>query len=548
MAQGNDLVLYLVLSPEFGGTRFGPFEGLEARLGSSKERSHITLPESLGVAKEHCKVIRQGPASLILAPSERTAAVYLWKGDARRPVQVQTPTAVRPGDSFSLVTPEGPRFFIELGELPPEIKEQRTKSGPNRRKNLTAGKFADAGRNLLLARLYTFSPVSLGMRAWYFVQSGAIWQPRIIILGAIMAFGYISTGVSACTAFKFRTDWARSEDSAKQCRENLAYAENMGTDVENFAFDELAATVTGSRAVGQALKKDTAFMGKVKEQSKKIMENPDLYAWMYEDSKRPEEFAKWREAVDKSDSFDADTKKLLPYLAATRNRVQGEWDRVLDSKEVEVCGRGPVRMTYRQAKNLGVSSVALDAFVAGDATAVANDEVERTKLLSKTAEAAGEPPLDTNVASTAVNVRQGEKTCVAAEGDDDRDALSKVVGVLEDQLGKSAKFVPDTDSPWVAAARIAKFYAADISGAKFVDVKKSPIDFSRQSPTSVLGDVGGGSWVVDRTAELIARSVVLPCDAVLNGDKKKMEATFGPLPNPVSCLVLNYRLTHEGGG
>ena len=131
MSQGNDLVLYLVLSPEFGGTRFGPFEGLEARLGSNKERSHITLPESLGVAKEHCKVIRQGPASLILAPTERTAAVYLWKGDARRPVQVQTPTAVRPGDSFSLVTPEGPRFFIELGELPQEIKDQRTKSGPN---------------------------------------------------------------------------------------------------------------------------------------------------------------------------------------------------------------------------------------------------------------------------------------------------------------------------------------------------------------------------------------------------------------------------------
>ena len=32
----QDLVLYLTLSPEFGGTRFGPFEGIEARLGSAR--------------------------------------------------------------------------------------------------------------------------------------------------------------------------------------------------------------------------------------------------------------------------------------------------------------------------------------------------------------------------------------------------------------------------------------------------------------------------------------------------------------------------------
>ncbi len=44
MAAG-ELVLYLTLAPEFGGTRFGPFEGIEARLGADRERCHITLPE-----------------------------------------------------------------------------------------------------------------------------------------------------------------------------------------------------------------------------------------------------------------------------------------------------------------------------------------------------------------------------------------------------------------------------------------------------------------------------------------------------------------------
>ncbi len=545
MALGNDLVLYLVLSPEFGGTRFGPFEGLEARLGSNKERCHITLPESLGVAKEHCKVIRQGGASMILAPSERTAAVFLWKGDARRPVQVQAPTAVKPGDSFSLVTPEGPRFFIELGELPAEIKAQRTPSHRSR-KNLTAGKFASAGKDLFLARLYTFSPVSLAMRAWYFVKSGAIWQPRILILGAVMLFGYVSSCGAMGGMFKYRSDFGKAKVEAEQCRENLAYAENIGTDVENYAFDALAGSVTGSRSVGLALKKETALVGMVKAQAKKIIENPDLYAWLYEESARPEEFAKWRDRIEKSDAFDPDTKKLLPYLAATRSRVQGKWDRLLDSKETEVCGRGPVRLTYRQAKNLGLGSVALDAYVGGDATDIATDEVARTQLLSKTAEAAGEPPLDTNVPSEAEVVRQGEHTCIRADGDDDRENLSKVVSALEDQLGKKAKFVPDVDGTFSSVARIAKFFAADLPGARFADAKKSPIDFTRGSPAVALQDAAGGQWVLDRTAELIARSIVLPCDAVLNGDKGKMEATFGPLPNAVSCLVLNYRLTHEG--
>ena len=51
--------------------------------------------------------------------------------------------------------------------------------------------------------------------------------------------------------------------------------------------------------------------------------------------------------------------------------------------------------------------------------------------------------------------------------------------------------------------------------------------------------------MLERTAEVIARAIVLSCDAALKGDAQKMEATFGKLPGPVPCLVLNYRLTHE---
>jgi hypothetical protein len=544
MATGNDLVLYLVLAPEFGGTRFGPFEGLEARLGSSKERSHITLPESLGVAKEHCKVIRQGGASMILAPSERTAAVFLWKGDARRPVQVQTPTAVRPGDSFSLVTPEGPRFFIELGELPPEIKAARQPAHRSA-KNLTAGKFASAGRDLLLARLYTLSPVSIAMRAWYFVKSGAIWQPRIILLGMISLFGYVASCGSLAGAFKFRSDANAAKADAEECKQSLAFAGNMGDNIERYTFPQLASTIMAEIAIGEGLEKDDAFKGMVLAEAKSIAQDISPYAWMYEESKRPKEFAQWREVVEKSEKLDPATKKLLPYLAAVRKRTQGEFDLVLDSKDAEVCGRGAVRMTWRQGRNLGLSNLMLDAFVPGDATPLIEDEVGRSQLLSKTAEAGGDPPLDGNLASTVERVRGGESACVIAQGDDDRENESRVLKVIEEHLGRKADGVPDADTAFGPTARLTKFFAADLASARFAGASKPPINFGRGSPAQALRDVPGGKWPVEKAAEVIARAVVLPCEAVLNGERAKMEAIFGTLPDPITCLVLNYKLTHD---
>ncbi|MFZ5480778.1 MAG: hypothetical protein ACOZNI_28720 [Myxococcota bacterium] len=543
----QDLVLYLVLSPEFGGTRFGPFEGIEARLGSNKERCHITLPEALGVAKEHCKVIRQGGTNMILAPSERTAAVFLWKGDARRPMQVQTPTAVRPGDSFSLVTPDGPRFLIELGELPAEVKAARAPASRRGPRGLTAGRLADEAKRMGIARLLTYGPLAIANRAWYFVKSGTIWQPRYIILGTIMLFGYLTSGVASCTAFKFKSDVFSAEKKLENCKSDLAYAEDMGKDVENFAFDQLASRIIGVNSVGNAMKKDPQLLDKVKAEAKKIAANPEWYAWMLdEQSARVEEFAKWRERVDKSEELDPDTKKLVPWLAAQKQRLKGSWDKVLDSKEIEVCGRGPIRMTYRQGRNLGLDSVQLDAYVAGDATQIVEDVGEKTKLLGRTAEAAGEPQPDGNLASTAENLRQGVSTCVYAEGDDDRENASKVLSMLHDQIGKDAKLVPDVDNAFGPVARVAKYFAADVPSAKFTDAKTSPIDFSKGNPMGALADLPGGSWVVDRTAEVIARALVIPCDAALNGDKGKLEAVFGTLPSAVPCLVLNYRLTHDG--
>ena len=124
----HDLAIYLRLTPEFGGTRFGPFEQLETRLGSDDERCHIVLPESLGVLPVHAQVLRQGDNNTIVAPADRAATLFLWRQGERRPNQITSPTALRSGDGFSLVTADGPRFIMEIDVLPPEIQEERARA------------------------------------------------------------------------------------------------------------------------------------------------------------------------------------------------------------------------------------------------------------------------------------------------------------------------------------------------------------------------------------------------------------------------------------
>jgi hypothetical protein len=384
------------------------------------------------------------------------------------------------------------------------------------------------------------------MRAKHFVTSGAIWQPRVLILGAMMLGGYVTAAVAGFSSCSAKKQVATYQKKAETCEESLAYAESMGGDVESFNFDKLASTITGVQALGLAMQKDPQLLDLVKAEAKKIAANPEPYAWMYEATARSEEWAKWRERIDKTEAIDPDLRKVLPYAAAVRNRIKGPWDRVLDSKESDACGRGPMRLTYRQARNLGLSLVSVDAFVQGDATALAQDEAERSARLLKTLEAAGEPvPSEALPASGADVLRQGASTCLRLEGDDDREDAGKVTKMLLEQVGKGAERVSDADTPFGLVGRVAKLYAADVPGQRFSGDAGGTVDFRRGTPTGALADVPGGAWVVERTAEVFARALVLPCDGVLDGDRKRAEAVFGTLPPAVPCLVLNYRLTHE---
>lgn len=544
----EDLALYLKLTPEFGGHRFGPFEGLEVRLGTDKDRCHIVISEGLGVVRDHCKVLRQNQDNLILTPAERTAAVWLWRQNALRPTQVQTPTAVRPGDAFSLVTPEGPRFIIELAPLPADVLAARRPASRGFRR-LTPGRMLQEIYRFFLARLYTFSPIAVAARAWYFVTSGAIFQPRILIGLTVAAFTMLSMLVGSCHIYSLRNQVSGLTSQTTELKSDLETCRSLSDKpIAQQDFADLAYQLTRSPTIQRTLTKDGALKAKVKEQAQLIANGRDRYEWLYRNPDVVSAFSRWRQRIEESDTtkqgIDPVTRHLLVYAAATPNRIDPIWSQYKDSSGAEACVRGPLQLTWRQAMNLGLTAQP-DAFVRGDASALANDPAARMQLLiGATTKALRPAPLE-GMVTAPYPISEGERTCIYGTDADERDDSGAVSRMLLEQVGKGAKGVPGEDSDAMEVARIARLFAADLPGFSFADTQKLPINLMSGSPSSVFKEIPNGDWVMDRTAEVIARSMVLPCDVVLNGNPAEMEKVMGTLPDPVPCLVLFYRMQHD---
>ena len=53
-----DLTLFLRLTPEFGGTEFGPYDDVEVLLGSDPDSTRIYLRPELGILPQHVRTCR----------------------------------------------------------------------------------------------------------------------------------------------------------------------------------------------------------------------------------------------------------------------------------------------------------------------------------------------------------------------------------------------------------------------------------------------------------------------------------------------------------
>lgn len=551
----EELALYLTLAPEFGGTRFGPFEGLEMRLGSDGDRCHIVLPPTLGVLPEHGRVIRQGPGNLILAPAERTAALFLWKKGARRPEQLATPTAIRAGDSFSLVTPDGPRFIVELDELPPEVREARQKAKSRvgvGRSRLSAESMGAEVKRQAFTQLLVTAPAQMLQRAIVFVRSGAIYQPRNIILGITLLGGMALGGVGACKYRKKSAQVVTITREYEECRDQAGFlAERGSRDFREWDIAALAYSITGSQALGTALDQDRAFAELVTSRSRSILADPGAYAWLWDPSdSRAARFSDWRERVLETDDLDNDTRNLLIWLAARRRKGRTPWETFSDTEGDDVCGHGPLRMTYRQALHLGLSARA-DAYYRGSFEKLAEDRQKREDLLQTTVELAGTVLPEDGFESDFLRAdSQASIGCVFVVDNDERTNIGRTLRAFRTHFGDAAEGLPPSSDNQSALARIARYWAAD---AVTEDYDRGEFRFRIQGSAALSTALepleNRGQWVAEKTADTVAQALVIPCIGRLNYKPDDIEHALGPeeeQPDPVECLILNWKLQNEG--
>ena len=191
---------FLELSPEHGGMRYGPFTGMEIRLGSlPAPRNDLTIPENLGILPEHVKIISQGDGSFVVAPVERSAAVFIWRSGGA-PKQIVTPVAIQSADdihsadAFSLGSVEGPKFYVlRVEREKPKAKDDT--AFKRARGKLTGKSMMDEIKRQGVASVITTKGGAFFQYYWTFVRTGTIFRPRYIIMFFLIGVGWITSGI-----------------------------------------------------------------------------------------------------------------------------------------------------------------------------------------------------------------------------------------------------------------------------------------------------------------------------------------------------------------
>lgn len=505
-------LVFLQLAPEFGATKFGPFQGAEVRLGSDPSRNDIVLPEALGVMAEHARLIKQPDESFVLAPVERTASIHLWRADGRPPKQVTAPIALVGGDGFSLVSAEGPRFFILL-----ETQKQAAESGSAKdslgraKKKLGKKSLMEEIKRQGLTRALTTGAGQALNNAWTFVRTGAILQPRYIIGGIMLASGWILAGAASCTIAGMAYNSQSQAAELDEVKGDLSACTGSTADGGDLTLSDVVGQMLGDSDYTRALADDPKLRQLVKERLKVVLANRERFMWVHKRKSSP--YVEFRRRLDSS-SLPPQFTRVLSYAAALEgfNRDR-EWEYVIDSEAKEVCGRGPLLLTFRQAKNLDFGERQLDAPM--DARMAAQENV--SDMVAALRATAGEPvEIDEGEIDFESGGVQGGGQCVYMNGEDDRRDVNRIVKKLERELGAKTPGLPDEGRTYWLTMRLLKLYSADFQRG-YEDVKLD----QGLAPSVVLDSASTltdsrKDYALKNMADVIAKATALPCLAMMD--------------------------------
>ena len=185
---------YLTLTPEFGGTKFGPFSGT-INLGTDGGRCQITLaPGTAGVQPLHAMITDTGNGWQV-QPTQMGAQVFLRKPNGRV-VPVTMAVQAGAGDTVVLGNQAGPALVLSRA-TPPRVGTS-SGGGMSRRNKLSGDAFAREARRQVESSLITTPYGREIYRFWTRFRSGSFMRPRYII-GAVGGLLFlVGTGCVGC--------------------------------------------------------------------------------------------------------------------------------------------------------------------------------------------------------------------------------------------------------------------------------------------------------------------------------------------------------------
>lgn len=534
----NGLLIFLQLSSEFGGTRFGPFQGPEIRLGSDAAANDITLPEALGVLPQHVKILIQSDGSFIVAPTERTASVYVYRGSSRAKL-IATATALAPNDSFALVTAEGPRFIL-VSERPQQEKKPKRPKKPDMIPT-KAGLWAEIKRVGFVQVFRTGIGNSL-MYAWTMVKSGTIFTPRFIIGFLMLSTGWMAAVMAGLAAFGSMFALSNTSSQLQEVQGDLAECQTFS--VEDSDVYTLTQAILGDDEWAQSLRNDDEFHQSYLSAIRSISDNRQDYTWVF--TSTSSDFTTLKRAAERDAGLGKPLGRVFSYAAATPGEQPiRDWFLWRETAPGDRgCGRGPARMTYIQARNLGLTAMP-DILESTTGTQAMSQDELRDAILG----APGLTPSDAEAfraASdeiTAVPVGpQGSLSCLHLEGQDDRADARDLVGSLAGSIGPDARGMPGEGANYWITSRLIRYYAAGL------DLGFETLSFDGNPPTPKLDAFTSSEkeFIVSNAATLVARSTTIPCMAALDSNNAdRAEEVLGELPNPLACLQFLWLATEQ---
>ncbi len=224
----------------------------------------------------------------------------------------------------------------------------------------------------------------------------------------------------------------------------------------------------------------------------------------------------------------------LAVFSRVRGEDPGEWQYVVDSTGEDACGRGPLGLTYRQARNLGLDQVQPAAVLKQDVANGEDAEVKHTALKAASSLDGDEPDFAGVSLQVSEPVR-GTRVCVFATGPDDRTDPAALGAMLVEQLGAEASDVPDPSDSYAIPGRLAKLFAADLPSGfgelSFADDQRiddllANQDVSRDGRRHVTGEV----------AHAIGAAIAIRCRTTTKDPENALE------PYVTACAELLSRM------